>query len=38
MGFDMPKLPIDPCGDFPLLAAGRDEQKVFLPVVEKPER
>jgi hypothetical protein len=27
----------NPVGDFGLLAAGRDEQQVFLPVVEEPE-
>ena len=27
----------NPAGDFGLLAAGRDEQQIFLAVVEKPE-
>ena len=27
----------NPVGDFGLLAAGRDEQQIFLPVVEEPE-
>ena len=31
------KLLADPLGDGPFLAAGRDEQQVFFPVVEEPE-
>ena len=36
-GMDAGKLQRHPVRDHPLLAAGMDEQQVFLPVLEKPE-
>src|SRR5260370_12229318 len=36
-GCRLPSSSENPVGDLGLLAAGRDEQQIFLPVVEEPE-